>query len=335
MCREFGISRKTGYKIFDRYREHGLEALSDRSRRPVRYANQLPEQVERLIVRLKAEKPHWGARKIRELLVRRLDGDVRVPAKSTVHAVLDRHELVKRGGRPRHRARGTPLSEGTNPNDLWCADFKGEFKLGNGRYCYPLTVTDHASRFLLLCEALESTREELAFTAFERLFRERGLPLAIRSDNGVPFASPNALFNLSKLSVWWLRLGVAIERIKPGRPQQNGRHERMHLTLKKEATKPSGMNSLQQQARFDAFLHEFNAERPHEALAMNCLCVRAGHLKIGGRTRTRTWDLLIKSQLLYQLSYAPAVAAPRYGSLGEMDRGSPQKLPMKSGAGWL
>ncbi len=270
VCREFGISRKTGYKIFDRYREHGLEALTDRSRRPVRYANQLPGQIEALVVSLKRGKPHWGARKIRELLVRRLAGDVRVPARSTIHAVLDRHGLVKRPGRLRQRATGTALSAGAAPNDLWCADFKGEFKLGNGRYCYPLTVTDHASRFLLLCEALKSTRENLAFTAFERLLADRGLPLAIRSDNGVPFASPNALFNLSKLSVWWLRLGIAIERIKPGHPQQNGRHERMHLTLKKEATRPPGMNSLQQQARFDAFLHEFNAERPHEALAMKC-----------------------------------------------------------------
>jgi transposase InsO family protein len=215
VCREFGISRKTGYKIFDRYKEHGLEALTDRSRRPVRYANQLPQPIESLIVRLKGEKPHWGARKIRELLVRRLAGDVRVPARSTIHAVLDRHGLVKRGGGLRHRARGTPLSPGGAPNDLWCTDFKGEFKLGNGRYCYPLTVTDQASRFLLLCEALESTRENTAVTAFERLFAERGLPLSIRSDNGVPFASPHALFNLSKLSVWWLRLGITIERIKP------------------------------------------------------------------------------------------------------------------------
>jgi transposase InsO family protein len=270
VCREFGISRKTGYKIFDRYKEHGLEALTDRSRRPVRYANQLPQQIESLIVSFKRNKPHWGARKIRELLVRRLAGNIRVPAKSTIHAVLDRHGLVKRAGRKRNRAHGTPLSESVAPNDLWCADFKGEFKLGNGEYCYPLTVTDQLSRFLLLCEALESTREDLACTAFERLFRERGLPVSIRSDNGVPFASPNALFNLSKLSVWWLRLGIAIERIKPGKPQQNGRHERMHLTLKKETTRPSGMNSLQQQARFDAFVHEFNCERPHEALAMKC-----------------------------------------------------------------
>jgi transposase InsO family protein len=269
VCRQFGISRKTGYKIFTRYKDHGVEALSDRSRRPVRYANQLPSQIENLIVALKREKPHWGARKIRELLVRRLDGDVRIPAKSTIHAVLHRHSLVKAIGRPRHRARGTALSPGAAPNELWCADFKGEFKLGNGHYCYPLTVTDHASRFLLLCEALESTREDPVIIAFEQLFIERGLPAAIRSDNGVPFASPNALFNLSKLSVWWLRLGISIERIRPGHPQQNGRHERMHLTLKKEATRPPGTNSLQQQARFDGFVREFNSERPHEALGMN------------------------------------------------------------------
>src|SRR5215471_6657803 len=270
LCQEFGISRKTGYKIFVRYREHGCAALTDRSRRPVRYANQLPRQVESLIVTLKRDKPHWGARKIRELLVRRLNGDVRVPAKSTIHAVLDRHGLVQRMGKRRPRATGTPLSQGAAPNDLWCADYKGEFVLGNRSWCYPLTVTDQASRFVLLCEALETTREELAFTAFERLFAERGLPNAIRSDNGVPFASPNALFNLSKLSVWWLRLGIGIERIKPGNPQQNGRHERMHLTLKKEATKPAAANFLQQQARFDKFIEVFNHERPHEALDMKC-----------------------------------------------------------------
>jgi transposase len=159
LCREFGISRKTGYKIFDRYKDHGLEGLTDRSRRPVRYANQLPHQIETAIVRAKQDKPHWGARKIRELLVRRLAGEVRVPAKSTIHAVLDRHGLIKPAIRRRH-ATGTPLSSGQAPNDLWCADYKGEFRLGNKSYCYPLTVTDHASRYLLLCEALQSTREE-------------------------------------------------------------------------------------------------------------------------------------------------------------------------------
>lgn len=269
LCREFGISRKTGYKIFNRYKEHGLAALDDRSRRPIRYANQLPFQVESLIVEIKREKPNWGARKIREILVKRLDSDVRVPAKSTVHAVLDRHGLVKRASsRRRNKAMGTALSAVNEPNALWCADFKGEFKLGNRQYCYPLTVTDQASRFILMCEALESTKEATAFTAFERLFAERGLPDAIRTDNGLPFASPNGLYNLSKLSVWWLRLGIAIERIKPGTPTQNGRHERMHLTLKKEACRPARMNTLQQQARFDEFVSEFNVERPHEALEM-------------------------------------------------------------------
>jgi transposase InsO family protein len=270
LCREFGISRKTGYKIFERYQQCGLEGLSDRARRPFRYANQLPEPVETAIVATKREKPHWGARKIRERLLRRLPHAVRVPAASTIHAVLDRHGLVNHPRRSRTRAQGTPLSEGLNPNDLWCTDYKGEFMLANRRYCYPLTVSDHASRYLLLCEALESTAETPAFMAFERLFEERGLPEAIRSDNGVPFASPNGLFNLSKLSVWWLRLGIAIERIRPGHPQQNGRHERMQLTLKQQTTRPAAANLLQQQAKFDAFLEEYNQERPHEGLAMRC-----------------------------------------------------------------
>jgi transposase InsO family protein len=201
VCRAFGISRKTGYKIFNRYQDEGLDALADRSRRPVRYANQLPDPVERLIVDLKRDKPHWGARKIRELLIRKLAGDMRLPAKSTVHAVLDRHGMVKRARVRKNRAAGTPLSAAALPNDLWCADFKGEFKLGNGRYCYPLTVTDQASRYLLLCEAFDSTREAPVIEAFQHLFRERGLPGAIRSDNGLPFASPNGLYNLSRLAV--------------------------------------------------------------------------------------------------------------------------------------
>ena len=269
LCREFDISRKTGYKILQRYEQCGVEGLSDRTRRPFRYANQLSEQIEAAIVAARREKPNWGARKIRERLLRRLPHAVKVPACSTIHAVLDRHGLVNRPRLRRGtRAQGTALSQGLNPNDLWCADYKGEFLLGNKRYCYPLTVTDHASRFLLLCEALESNKEDSAFWAFERLFQERGLPQAIRSDNGVPFASPNGLFNLSKLSVWWLRLGISIERIRPGHPQQNGRHERMHLTLKQETTRPAAANILQQQAKFDTFLEEFNQERPHEALAM-------------------------------------------------------------------
>jgi putative transposase len=269
LCREFGISRKTGYKIVDRYQECGIHGLTDRSRRPYRYANRLPLQVENYILTVKREHASWGARKIRERLTRRFAG-LPLPAKSTIHAVLDRHGLVARRGRIRRRAQGTSLSLGQRPNDLWCTDYKGEFLLGNHHYCYPLTVTDHATRFLLACEALSSTQETYAFTVFERLFKERGLPANIRSDNGVPFSSAHALFHLSRLAVWWLRLGIGIERIQPGQPHQNGRHERMHLTLKKEATKPAAPNFLQQQARFDTFLDIFNAERPHEALNMQC-----------------------------------------------------------------
>jgi putative transposase len=192
---------------------------------------------------------------------------VHTPAISTVHAVLDRHGLVKRRTRRRNRATGTALSFPGQPNDLWCADYKGEFMLADRRYCYPLTITDSASRYVLACEALSTTREAYAFPVFEAAFKQFGLPKAIRTDNGVPFASPNSLFNLSKLSVWWLRLGIEIERIKPGHPQQNGRHERMHLTLK-QTTKPAGKNFLQQQAKFDDFIECFNNERPHQALNM-------------------------------------------------------------------
>ena len=267
LCREFGISRKTGYKILKRYNDCGLQGLTDRSRRPYRQANQLPVQIEKQIVRLKRERPTWGAPKIRERM-RRLFPDIHSPAVSTVHAVLDRHGLVKRRGRRRNKATGTALSPGRQPNDLWCADYKGEFKLADKRYCYPLTITDHASRYIIACEALHTTKEVYAFTVFERAFKDFGMPCSIRTDNGVPFASPNALFNLSRLSVWWLRLGIGIERIKPGHPQQNGRHERMHLTLKQETTRPAGGNFLQQQARFDDFVDCFNNERPHQALNM-------------------------------------------------------------------
>jgi putative transposase len=268
LCAEFGIARKTGYKIFDRYKDCGVIGLSDRSRRPQRQANRLPAPIEARIVRLKRDYPGWGAPKIREKLRQQVPDLPHCPAISTVHAVLDRHGLVHRRRRRRGRATGTALTRPTDPNALWCADFKGEFMLGNRRYCYPLTITDFASRYLLACEALATTAEKFAVTVFERAFRDHGLPSAIRTDNGVPFASGQALYGLSKLSVWWLRLGIAIERIKPGHPEQNGRHERMHLTLKKEATKPAAGNVLQQQARFDAFVDRYNQERPHQALDM-------------------------------------------------------------------
>ena len=268
LCREFGISRKTGYKIFNRYKDCGLEGLQDRSRRPYRHANRLPFQIERTILRIKKDHPSWGAPKVREKLLRHYPM-AKPPAKSTVHAVLERHGLVTRRRRRRYRAQGTELNEALTPNGLWCTDYKGQFLLGNRRYCYPLTITDYSSRYLLACEALESTRADTAFTTFERVFKEFGVPTAIRSDNGIPFASPNALFGLSQLSVWWLRLGIRIERIRPGKPQQNGRHERMHLTLKNEATRPVEYNFLQQQQRFDRFIEEYNNQRPHEALNMS------------------------------------------------------------------
>jgi putative transposase len=268
LCAEFGISRKTGYKIFERYKDCGVAAFSDRSRRPYRQANRLPPQLEAVIVRLKREYPGWGAPKIREKL-RRQSTAPHLPAISTVHAVLDRHGLVRhRRRRRRPTTAGTVLSRPLLPNALWCADYKGEFMLGDRRYCYPLTITDFASRYLLTCEALATTQETFAFTVFERTFKEFGLPHAIRTDNGVPFASAHALYGLSKLAVWWLRLGIDIERTRPGHPEENGRHERMHLTLKREATKPAAANVLQQQARFDTFIAQFNRERPHQALAM-------------------------------------------------------------------
>ncbi len=265
LCREFGVSRPTGYKVFNRYKDFGLEGLNDRSRRPYRHANKLPFQVERAIVSLRREHTTWGAEKIRDKLIQDFPM-IRPPAKSTIHAVLDRHGLVKRRKRRRHKAQGTPLSDARTANGLWCADYKGEFLLGNRRYCYPLTISDYTSRFLLACEGLDSTKSTFAFAVFERVFKEFGLPDAIRTDNGTPFACSQALFGLSRLAVWWLRLGINIERIKPGHPEQNGRHERMHLTLKKEATKPASFNFLQQQSRFDEFLDVYNNERPHQAL---------------------------------------------------------------------
>jgi putative transposase len=265
LCREFGISRKTGYKIYHRYKDCGIDGLTDRSRRPYRHANQLPMQIEKLIVRLKKEYPKWGAIKIRERLRKRYP-EVQCPAPSTVHAVLDRNGLVKRRKRRRNKAKGTALAHVTHPNELWCADYKGEFMLADQRYCYPLTNSDYASRFLISCDALSSTKEAYAFSVFERAFKDFGLPTTIRTDNGIPFACPNALYGLSRLSVWWLRLSINIERIKPGHPEQNGRHERMHLTLKLEATRPASQNFLQQQARFDDFVERYNNERPHQAL---------------------------------------------------------------------
>ena len=268
LCREFNIARKTGYQIWQRYRRFGQEAFIAQKRTPYRYANKLPVQLEMLILELKKEFPDWGAPKIREKILRR-HPEIKAPAISTIHAVLDRHGLVQSAlRRRRYKAEGTVLTDVKDPNDLWCADYKGEFMLGDKRYCYPLTITDYASRFLLCTEALSSTREDFAFETFTRIFKEFGLPRSIRTDNGIPFASGNSLYGLTKLSVWWLRLGINLERIKPGHPEQNGRHERMHLTLKKSATRPPGNNLLEQQEKFDFFIDQYNKERPHQGIDM-------------------------------------------------------------------
>jgi putative transposase len=270
LCREFGISRVTGHKIWNRYQENGAAAVFNKSRAPQAHPNRTPFDVEQLIVRLKKEKPRWGAPKIRELIAKRYS-NIQIPAISTVHCILDRHGLVnKKKRRKKFTSIAGYLSTPTHPNDLWCTDFKGQFRMKNSDYCFPLTITDFTSRFLISCEALSSTAENPCYAVFEQAFKEYGLPDAIRSDNGVPFANGNSLWGLTKLSVWWIRLGIKIERIEPGNPQQNGRHERMHRTLKLEATKPPAPSLLQQQEKFYGFINEYNCERPHQALGMKC-----------------------------------------------------------------
>lgn len=270
VCRESGISRVTGYKIWNRYKDQGARSLENRSRAPHIHPNRLPFGVEELIVRLKKEKPNWGAPKIRELISKR-HSDLKLPAISTVHCVLDRHGLVKKDRRrKKFTAVAGYLSNPQEANDLWCADFKGQFRMKNHEYCFPLTITDFKSRFLIGCEALSSTAENPCYSVFDEAFQEHGLPNAIRTDNGVPFASGNSLWGMTRLSIWWIRLGIKIERIEPGNPQQNGRHERMHRTLKLEATKPAGSHLLQQQEKFYGFKRDYNYERPHQALEMKC-----------------------------------------------------------------
>lgn len=267
LCNEFGISRKTGHKIINRYRRDGAQGLHDKSSVAVRNRKTTPLEVQKLILGLKTEFPSWGAPKIAELLKRR-HPQVKTPVVSTIHVILDKNGLVKnRGNRRRYKAQGTNLRATNNPNDLWCIDYKGEFLLGNKQYCFPLTISDHFSRYLLRCEAVSGTKANEAFPIFECTFKEFGLPLAIRSDNGAPF-SARALFGLSRLSIWWLRLGIKVERTQPGCPQQNGRHERIHKTLKMEALGTRKANFLQQQEVLDEFVDQYNRVRPHAALNM-------------------------------------------------------------------
>lgn len=268
LCNAYGISEKTGHKWLNRFKEEGRLGLSDRSHIPHDTPHKMPLEVRREILELRARHPTWGPKKLRVVLRRRLP-EKHWPAASSIGELLRREGCV-RPVRRSSSAVGLPIDSGLTvahaPNDVWSTDFKGEFRVLNGEMCYPLTAQDVMSRFLIGTTALSSTAMVPVQIAFTRHFEEYGLPLVIRSDNGVPFASPTAIGRLSKLSVWWIRLGIRPERIDLGKPQQNGTHERMHKTLKAETTRPPGSSLADQQHRFNQFQREFNNERPHESL---------------------------------------------------------------------
>lgn len=264
LCARYGISRRAGYKWLARFEVDGPRGLVNRSRRPHTSPTATPLPVVEQLLALRRSHPSWGAKKLLSVLARRGMGDL--PGRSTCCDLLKRHGLVMSPRRRKYPGHpGRPLSRMTEPNGVWTADFKGQFKTGDGKYCYPLTVADGYSRFLLACQGLRSTSIELARPVFLRLFREYGLPSVIRTDNGVPFAT-TALGRLSTLSVWWIRLGIFPELIEPAHPQQNGSHERMHRTLKRETIRPPKRTLAAQQVCFNRFRTEFNQERPHEAL---------------------------------------------------------------------
>ena len=267
LCDQFEISRKTGYKWLNRYREFGPAGLEDKSRRPRRCPHQTEEEVVEDMLRERKKHPSWGPKKLLQVLLARHRAEA-LPAISTAADILKRNGLIVPGKRRlRRKHPGCPRGMTQAPNDIWTADYKGHFKTRNGRYCYPLTVCDMHSRYLLGCDAHDAISLKSTKRHFTELFREFGLPERIRTDNGVPFAS-SAIARLSTLSAWWIKLGIYPEQIEPGKPQQNGKHERMHLTMKKEATIPPEKNIAAQQKRFDRFREEFNGERPHEALGM-------------------------------------------------------------------
>lgn len=263
LCRVFGVSRKTGYKWWVRYLEQGEEGLQEHSRAPHTRAHVVGEPVKQALIELRARHPDWGPRTLLGWLARHCP-QLALPAPSTVALLLARQGMVK----PRRASRaripyGAPFVVAVRPNELWSADFKGQFRTGDGHYCYPLTVSDACSRYLLCCRALPHPRFALVQPWFERVFREYGLPGAIRTDNGAPFAS-GALGGISRLALWWLKLGIVPERIRPGRPQQNARHERLHGTLKRGCSMRASLPA--QQRAFDQFRCDYNSERPHQAL---------------------------------------------------------------------
>jgi len=267
LCDLYGIARKTAYKWIDRYLRQGPAGLEERSRRPQFSPNRTPDEVTQALLEARRRHPSWGGKKLLTLVHKR-HPIWDLPHRSTVCDILSRHGMVaKKRNRRRIGHPGKPTSQILAPNDVWSADYKGQFRTGNGIYCYPLTVTDGYSRYLLGCQGLNSTAVSEAKPVFMRLFREYGLPKRIRTDNGVPFAT-NTLARLSSLSAWWVRLGILPELIEPGKPQQNGRHERMHRTLKAETTRPAAGSLAAQQRKFNTFREEFNNERPHEALDM-------------------------------------------------------------------
>lgn len=265
LCRLFGISRKTGYKRLRRFEAYGFEGLSDRSRAPHSHPNQTEARVAEMVVEAKRAHLTWGPRKLIAYL-RERQPEVSWPAPSTAGGILQRAGLV-RPRRQRRRAApwGQPFAQADAPNDVWCVDFKGWFRTADGQRCDPLTVADAASRYLLVCQGLSQPRGPQVRRVLEHSFREYGLPQAIRTDNGPPFASV-ALGGLSPLAVWWIRLGIVPERITPGHPEQNGRLERLHRTLKADTARPPKASRHAQQRSFDDFRECYNTERPHEAL---------------------------------------------------------------------
>jgi putative transposase len=264
LCERFGVSRKTGYKWLGRWEVEGAGGLCDRSRAPQRCPHRVREEVAARLIELRQRHPDWGPRKLLEI-VREREPGVRWPVASTVGELFKQVGLVH-GRRRRRRSAGgfAGQTAARAPNDVWTVDFKGQFRLGDGVVCYPLTIMDRVSRFILACEACGSTAQAGVRAAMERVFREVGLPEVVRTDNGVPFVV-HGLVGLSTLAVWWMRLGIRPERIRPGHPQDNGSHERMHKDLKR-TTRPPGRNQAEQQRRFDEFRWSYNRERPHEAL---------------------------------------------------------------------
>jgi len=265
LCRRFGVSRQTGYTWAKRYDASGEAGLTDRSRTPHQCPHAMAEEVADALLQLRHSHPRWGPRKLRAYLQSHRPTQS-WPAASSIGALLKREGLAHpRSLRRRTPAYSEPLAHAQAPNQVWCADYKGWFYCGDGARCDPLTITDACSRYLLRCRAVAKTDGPEAQAVFEAVFRECGLPEAIRTDNGPPFAS-RAPGGLSRLSMWWMRLGIRHERIEPGCPQQNGRHERMHQTLKQQTASPPQANVRRQQEAFDCFQREYNEERPHEAL---------------------------------------------------------------------